>query len=66
MKKIRLDNQPCGPFPTMIVGATVDGKFNYTTVGAGCCACLEPVLCISVKHTHHITNRKLHIKDQAR
>lgn len=55
MKKIKLANQPIGPFPAMIVGAAVDGKNNYTTVGAGGCACLAPVLCVSVKNTHHIT-----------
>lgn len=55
MKKIKLANQPVGPFPAMIVGAAVDGKINYTTVGAGGCACLEPVLCVSVKNSHHIT-----------
>lgn len=55
MKKVKLENSPFGPFPTMIVGALVGGHPNYTTVGAGGCACLEPVLCISVKDTHHIT-----------
>lgn len=49
MKKIKLENQPFGPFPTMLVGAMVSGKPNYTTVGAGGCACLDPLLCISVK-----------------
>lgn len=55
MKKIKLTNRPVGPFPTMLVGATVDGGHNYTTVGAGGCACLEPVLCVSLKDTHHST-----------
>ena len=53
MKKVKLNNQPVGPFPTMLVGATVDGKVNYATVGAGGCACLAPVLCVSLKNTHH-------------
>jgi flavin reductase (DIM6/NTAB) family NADH-FMN oxidoreductase RutF len=53
--KHRLANQPIGPFPAMIVGAVVDGKPTYTTVGAGGCACLAPVLCVSLKNTHYIT-----------
>jgi len=55
MKKIKLDNQPIGPFPAMIVGAKMYGSPTYTTVGAGGCACLEPVLCVSLKDTHFIT-----------
>jgi flavin reductase (DIM6/NTAB) family NADH-FMN oxidoreductase RutF len=55
MKKIKLENQPVGPFPAMIVGAMVDEKSTYTTVGAGGCACLAPVLCVSLKNTHYIT-----------
>ena len=54
--KIKLKNQPVGPFPAMIVGAIVEGKPTYTTVGAGGCACLDPVLCVSLKNTHYITN----------
>ena len=56
MKKIKLENQPVGPFPAMIVGAMVNGKPTYTTVGAGGCACLAPVLCVSLKDTHYITD----------
>jgi flavin reductase (DIM6/NTAB) family NADH-FMN oxidoreductase RutF len=55
MNKIRLANRPVGPFPAMIVGAMKNGKPTYTTVGAGGCACLEPVLCVSLKNTHYIT-----------
>jgi len=55
MKKIKLENQAVGPFPAMIVGAMMDEKPTYTTVGAGGCACLEPVLCVSLKNTHYIT-----------
>lgn len=55
MSKIKLANQPIGPFPAMIVGAMVDDNPTYTTVGAGGCACLEPVLCVSLKDTHYIT-----------
>ena len=55
MKKIKLENRAVGPFPAMLVGAMVNGKPTYTTVGAGGCACLEPVLCVSLKDTHYIT-----------
>jgi flavin reductase (DIM6/NTAB) family NADH-FMN oxidoreductase RutF len=55
MKKIKLENQAVGPFPAMIVGAMVNEQPTYTTVGAGGCACLEPVLCVSLKDTHYIT-----------
>ena len=55
MNKVKLDNQPVGPFPGMIVGALKDGKPTYTAVGAGGCACLEPVLCVSLKNSHYIT-----------
>ena len=55
MKKVKINNQPVGPFPAMLVGTSVDGKANYTTVGAGGCACLAPVLCVSLKDTHHTT-----------
>jgi flavin reductase (DIM6/NTAB) family NADH-FMN oxidoreductase RutF len=55
VKKIKLVNQPVGPFPAMIVGATINEKPTFTTVGAGGCACLEPVLCVSLKNTHYIT-----------
>ena len=56
MRKIKLSNQAVGPFPAMIVGTMKDGKPTYTTVGAGGCACLEPVLCVSLKDTHYITD----------
>ena len=55
MNKIKLENCPVGPFPAMIVGAIVNEKPTYTTVGAGGCACLDPVLCVSLKNTHFIT-----------
>lgn len=55
MRKIKLENRPVGPFPAMIVGATMNGKPTYTTVGAGGCACLDPVLCVSLMNTHYIT-----------
>jgi len=56
MKKVKLENRPVGPFPAMVVGAIVNEKPTYTTVGAGGCACLEPVLCVSLKNTHYITD----------
>ena len=56
MKKIKLPNQAVGPFPAMIVGAIKNENPTYTTVGAGGCACLEPVLCVSLKDTHYITD----------
>ena len=56
MNKIKLANYPIGPFPAMIVGAVMNEKPTYTTVGAGGCACLEPVLCVSLKDTHYITD----------
>ena len=55
IKKIKLENRAVGPFPAMLVGAMVNEKPTYTTVGAGGCACLEPVLCVSLKNTHYIT-----------
>jgi flavin reductase (DIM6/NTAB) family NADH-FMN oxidoreductase RutF len=54
LKKTKLENQPVGPFPAMLVGAMMNGKPTYTTVGAGGCACLAPVLCASIKNTHYI------------
>lgn len=53
--KIQIENQPVGPFPAMIVGVMMREKPTYTTVGAGGCACLDPVLAVSLKNTHYIT-----------
>jgi Conserved protein/domain typically associated with flavoprotein oxygenases, DIM6/NTAB family len=55
MKKVKIENQAVGTFPGMLVGAMVNGKPTYTAVGAGGCACLAPVLCVSLKNTHYIT-----------
>lgn len=55
MGKTKLENQAVGPFPAMIVGTMINEKPTYTTVGAGGCACLAPVLCVSLKNTHFIT-----------
>jgi len=55
LKKVKLENQGVGPFPAMLVGAIINEKPTYTLVGAGGCACHEPVLCVSLKNTHYIT-----------
>lgn len=43
------------PTPVVIIGAMVNGKANYTTIGAFGVACMEPVFYISLKSTHHST-----------
>lgn len=55
MKKIKIQNQPFGPFPTMLVGADVNGKPNYVTVGACGVVSLKPILYVSLKSTHYTT-----------
>ncbi|VBB05885.1 Hypothetical protein LUCI_1096 [Lucifera butyrica] len=55
MKKIKMQNRPSGPFPTILVGADVNGRPDYTTVGACGVVSMEPVLYISLKDTHHST-----------
>ena len=51
MKKIKIQNQPFGPFPTMIIGADVNGKPNYVTVGACLGSEFEAsALCFTKKH----------------
>lgn len=55
MEKIKVQNIPFGPFPTVIVGAEVDGKPNYATLGAFGIVSMKPVLYISLKSTHHTT-----------
>ena len=56
MEKIKLQNRPFGPFPTVLVGADVNGKANYATLGAYGVVCLKPILYISLKSTHHTTS----------
>jgi hypothetical protein len=34
MENIKINNYPFGPFPVMLIGATVDGKPNFRTAGA--------------------------------
>lgn len=56
MKKVKIQNVPFGPFPTMLVGADVNGRPNYATVGACGVVSLKPVLYISLKSTHFTTS----------
>jgi flavin reductase (DIM6/NTAB) family NADH-FMN oxidoreductase RutF len=53
MPKIRIDNRPFGPFPAVLVGAEVGGRANFATVGACGVVCLEPVLQVCLRGTHH-------------
>ncbi|WP_092335155.1 flavin reductase family protein [Desulfosporosinus hippei] len=55
MMKIKIENRPFGPFPTVLVGADVNGKPNYATLGAYGVVSMKPVLYISLKSTHHTT-----------
>lgn len=55
MEKIKIQNRPFGPFPTMLVGADVNGKPNYVTVGACGVVSLKPMLYISLKSMHYTT-----------
>ncbi len=55
MKKVKIQNVPFGPFPTMLVGADVNGRPNYAVVGACGVVSLKPVLYISLKSTHYTT-----------
>jgi flavin reductase (DIM6/NTAB) family NADH-FMN oxidoreductase RutF len=55
MKNIKINNYPFGPFPVMLIGATVDGKSNFCTAGAGGCVCHAPVLSISLNEAHETT-----------
>jgi flavin reductase (DIM6/NTAB) family NADH-FMN oxidoreductase RutF len=56
MSKIKIDNTPWGPFPVVIVGAEVNGKPTYTTIGAVGCVSQKPVLYISLHKNHYINN----------
>jgi flavin reductase (DIM6/NTAB) family NADH-FMN oxidoreductase RutF len=53
MEKVKLKNMPFGPFPAVLVGANVDGKPNYATLGACGVVSMEPVLYVSLKETHY-------------
>ena len=54
-EKVKLTNMTYGPFATVIVGANVNGKPNYTTVGAYGVVCEKPILYVSLKNTHYST-----------
>jgi flavin reductase (DIM6/NTAB) family NADH-FMN oxidoreductase RutF len=55
MAMLELPKRPIGPFPTVLVGAEVNGRPNYACVGACGVISLEPVLYVSMKSTHHTT-----------
>jgi len=54
VEKVKIKNYPMvSPAPTVLIGADVNGKPNYATVGAFGVVCLEPVFYISLKSTHY-------------
>lgn len=56
MPKIKIKNYPMvNPIPAVLVGAAVDGRPNYATVGAFGVVCLEPVFYVSLKESHYTT-----------
>lgn len=55
LTKIKMPNRPAMPFPTVLVGADINGKPNYCTVGACGVVNLEPLLYVSLKDTHYTT-----------
>lgn len=55
MEKTKIKNIPYGPYVTVLAGATVQGKPNYTTVGAYGVVSQKPVLYVSLKNTHFTT-----------
>jgi len=55
LRKVKIANWPLGPFPVALVGADVNGKPNYTTVGACGVVCQKPILYVSLKNTHYTT-----------
>jgi flavin reductase (DIM6/NTAB) family NADH-FMN oxidoreductase RutF len=55
MRKVKVENRPVGPFPTVLAGADVGGRPNFATVGACGVVCLEPVVYVSLKDTHLTT-----------
>ena len=54
-EKIKVNNITYGPFATVIVGANVEDKPNYTTIGAYGVVCEKPILYVSLKNTHYST-----------
>ena len=55
MSKKKIDNIPFGPYITVLVGATVNGKANYATVGAYGVVSQKPDLYMSLKNSHYTT-----------
>lgn len=53
--KRKISNVPFGPYITVLAGAFVNNKPNYTTIGAYGVVSQKPVLYISLKNTHHTT-----------
>jgi flavin reductase (DIM6/NTAB) family NADH-FMN oxidoreductase RutF len=56
MEKIKINNRPWGPFPVVIIGAEVNGRPNYVTIGACGVVSQKPVLYISLKASHYTTH----------
>lgn len=55
MIKKKIANIPFGPYIGVLAGANVNGKPNYTTIGAYGVVSQKPVLYISLKNTHCTT-----------
>jgi flavin reductase (DIM6/NTAB) family NADH-FMN oxidoreductase RutF len=55
MQKTKISSRFFGPFPIVLVGAEVEGKPTYVTVGACGVVNLEPMLYISLRSTHYTT-----------
>lgn len=53
--KKKISNIPFGPYITVLAGAAVNGRPNYTTIGAYGVVSQKPVLYISLKNTHYTT-----------
>lgn len=56
MEKVKIKNYPMvNPTPIVLAGADVNGKPNYTTIGAFGVVCTGPIFYISLKDTHFTT-----------
>jgi flavin reductase (DIM6/NTAB) family NADH-FMN oxidoreductase RutF len=56
MIKKKIANIPFGPYITVLAGAMVNGKPNYTTIGAYGIVSQKSVLYISLKNSHCTTS----------
>ena len=56
MIKKKIANIPFGPYISVLAGAMVNGKPNYTTIGAYGVVSQKPVLYISLKNSHCTTS----------